>query len=83
MWVSIKLKCVKIIQRKGFVLIGINANLLMVCKNCKRIYKIQKDLRTVQRNVSHFGILDPAVMDLDVNFFIMKTKDNKTKHFFK
>lgn len=83
MWVSTKLKCVKIIQRKGFVLIGINVNLLMVHKNCSRMCKIQRDILTVLRNVSHFGILDPAVMDLDVNFFIMKIKENRIKHFFK
>lgn len=71
-YVSTRLRFVKIIQKKVFVLIGINVSLPMVQKSYSKLLLRIKDLLIELKSVNHSGNLVVAVMDLDVNFFIMK-----------
>jgi hypothetical protein len=71
-YVSTRLRFVKIIQKKVFVLIGINVSLPMVQKSYLKLLLRIKDLLIELKSVNRSGNLVVAVMDLDVNFFIMK-----------
>lgn len=71
-YVSTRLRFVKIIQKKVFVLIGINVSLPMVQKSYSKPLLRIKDLLIELKSVNRSGNLVVAVMDLDVNFFIMK-----------